>query len=225
MTIPPSTGTMRPPHEVQPPVYNPRVFDKTDIDEAKRIVLTDGEAGLLSAKRWEVEADWLIRAMGDIDNMRWLDYGCGVGRMARKIIEATTHTTVTGLDISFDMRAHAVAYVGSPRFSAHQPETLGGLRDVLGPVWDAALCFWVLQHCQHPVIDIQRLARSVKPGGLLFVLNKKYRCVPTDQGWVDDGINVFRLVSDAGFKQILDIALPTTIFDGDALFRIYERAR
>ena len=124
-----------------------------------------------------------------------LDYGCGIGRIAKELIDRTG-CSVVGVDISSQMRALASQYVRSERFMACSPEMLdsllwGGLRV------DAALSVWVLQHCLQPTVDIGRIRDAIKVNGSFFLVNNRGRAVPTvEQGWVDDGLDVREMVRE-----------------------------
>jgi SAM-dependent methyltransferase len=125
-----------------------------------------------------------------------LDYGCGIGRMARALI-AATGCRVVGVDISARMRALAVEHVADERFMAVSPAQLDGLL-AHGLRADAALAVWVLQHCLAPAEDIARLRVALAPQGRLFVLNMPGRAVPAVQEarfvWAADGIDVAALL-------------------------------
>ena len=54
----------------------------------------------------------------------------------------------------------------------------------------AAICLWVIQHVLDPKDVIGRIVRVLKPGGFLYTLNGQTRCLPTDAGWVSDGVDV-----------------------------------
>jgi ubiquinone/menaquinone biosynthesis C-methylase UbiE len=122
------------------------------------------------------------------ENTCILDYGCGVGRLAKALIE-TYNCWIMGVDISASMRQLAMGYVGSPRFSACSPEALEVLV-TKGFAADHAISIWVIQHCLRPQEDIARIKAAVKRGGLGYILNSRFRVVPTDKGWVNDGIDV-----------------------------------
>ena len=134
-----------------------------------------------------------------------LDYGCGIGRLARAMIEASG-CSVIGVDISADMRRLALDYVQSDRFMAVTPgqfDTLvrAGLRV------QAAIAVWVLQHCFAPADDIARIAGGLGRGGGLFVLNMPRRAVPAIRDavqpdgsrfvWAHDGVDVAQLLRGA----------------------------
>jgi len=124
-----------------------------------------------------------------------IDYGCGVGRLSKALIERHG-CRVVGVDISAKMRALAVDYVGSDRFFACPPDMLTALADN-GFRADAAFSVWVLQHCFNPRDDISRLHRSLRGGGRFFIVNNTNRRVPTrERAWVDDGIDVRAMLGE-----------------------------
>jgi cyclopropane fatty-acyl-phospholipid synthase-like methyltransferase len=55
-----------------------------------------------------------------------LDYGCGIGRLAKAMIDASG-CSVVGLDTSPEMRKLADDYVGSDRFIAVSPSQFDAL--------------------------------------------------------------------------------------------------
>lgn len=179
------------------PTYNPGVFAVSDVDQAKRIILTPEDS--TTEARWRVETGYLAELIDGRFELNpasvVLDYGCGIGRIAKELIDRTG-CSVVGVDISSQMRALGSQYVRSERFMACSPEMLdalvwGGLRV------DAALSVWVLQHCLQPAIDIARIGDALKAEGLFFLVNNHGRAVPTvEQGWVDDGLDVREMVRE-----------------------------
>jgi SAM-dependent methyltransferase len=196
--------------------YAPEVFDVGSVDDARRIILTP-EAGTTTDTRWETETPWLADRILDhfplTERHVVVDFGCGLGRMARALIERT-QCWVIGVDLSERMRQLAPGYVQSPKFTAVSPAMLDlliarGLRVELG------IAIWVLQHVVRPEVDVGRLQRVVTPGGGLFIANNLRRAVPTDQGWAHDGVDVEALVNGA-FRQVWRGTLPQAI-GGDVL--------
>lgn len=188
--------------------YYPAIFDAPDLDAAKRIILTDEGPGADTVTRWAHETPYVLElardACGIGPDSVVLDYGCGVGRMARALIEATG-CFVIGVDISASMRALAPRYVASPRFVALSPEQFDALADA-GLRVDAALAIWVLQHCLTPAEDIARLRAGLRDGGRVFVLNMSHRAVPAAVAqdgappafaWVSDAVDVPALLRAA----------------------------
>jgi len=177
--------------------YDPSVFQVDDLGAAMSVILT-GEDSSTEA-RWQAEtpyaADLIAQWLPIGRDSLLLDYGCGIGRLAKALI-ARHGCRVIGVDISVKMRGLAPLYVGSDRFFACSPEMLDGLTEG-GVAFDGALSIWVLQHCFRPADDVARIRRGLKPHGRLFVLNNIQRAVPTrEQGWTDDGKDVKALLCD-----------------------------
>jgi 2-polyprenyl-3-methyl-5-hydroxy-6-metoxy-1,4-benzoquinol methylase len=177
--------------------YNPSVFDVDDLAQAMGIILTP--EGQTTESRWNTETPYVADLIGQAINITpdsvILDYGCGVGRMAKALI-ARHGCRVVGVDISPSMRTLAALYVGSDRFSVCTPEMLDAIVEQ-GVRFDAALALWVLQHCLDAGVDIPRIRRALKPYAGFFVLNNLYRAVPGERGWENDGQDVKALLCDA----------------------------
>ena len=145
--------------------YNPRIFDVTNIDEAMRIILTS--EGSTTEHRWATETPYLgdlIASSLEISEQTLiLDYGCGIGRMAKQLI-SRHGCHVIGVDISPSMRALAAVYVGSDRFFACPPEMLD-LLVARGITFDLVLTVWVLQHCLDVRADVARIVSALAPQG------------------------------------------------------------
>lgn len=176
--------------------YNPAVFDVADIAAAKRIILTP--EGVPTEQRWQVEtpyvADLIGQSLAPTSSTLVVDYGCGIGRLAKELI-ARHGCRVIGVDISPSMRALAVTYVQSDRFFTCPPQMLDAMIN-RGVTVDAAISIWVLQHCVFPDEDIARLRGALKTAGRLFILNNDDRAVPTiERGWVSDGLDIKTMLS------------------------------
>lgn len=183
--------------DIVKPTYDPSVFAVSDIDRAKRIILTPEDSN--TEVRWQTETGYLA----DLIDNRFelnpasvvLDYGCGIGRIAKELIERTG-CSVIGADISPQMRVLGPQYVQSDRFMACSPEMLDSL------IWgglkvDAALSVWVLQHCLQPAVDIARIRDAIKANGSFFLVNNWRRAVPTvEHGWFDDELDVREMVRE-----------------------------
>jgi SAM-dependent methyltransferase len=171
--------------------YDQTVFAVRDLQEAMAIILTPEDS--TTEERWRQETGYLA----DMIEMQLevspasllLDYGCGIGRLSKELIQRQ-ECTVVGVDISPHMRMLSLPYVGSDRFLPASREALDMLL-VNGVRFDAAFSVWCLQHCHRPEEDIALIQAALKPGAPLFIVNNDRRAVPTrEAGWVDDGLDV-----------------------------------
>ncbi len=179
------------------PTYDPSVFSVADIGQAKSIILTPEDTD--TEARWRTETGYLADLIDDRFELNpasiVLDYGCGIGRMAKELIERSG-CSVVGVDMSPHMRVLGPQYVQSDRFMACSPDMLDAL------IWaglrvDAALSVWVLQHCFQPALDIARVRDALKPGAGFFLVNNFRRAVPTlEHGWFDDGLDIAAMLRD-----------------------------
>lgn len=158
--------------------YTPGIYEVRSLEEAKHAIV--------SPERWESETDYLVEDIGKwlkpTEETVILDYGCGVGRLAKPLIEKFG-CRVIGIEISVSMRRLALEYVNSERFTVRHLEELGW------PV-DHALAVWVLQHCPAFEQDVRIIKAALKSDGLFYVVNNFGMLIPTNTGWVDDGRDV-----------------------------------
>src|SRR5215470_15608513 len=119
--------------------YNPAVFNVSTISQAMSIILTPEES--TTEERWRLETpyvcDLIAKSVDIAPNSFVLDYGCGIGRIAKELI-ARHGCRVIGVDISPSMRALAPIYVASDRFFACTSAMLDGLIE-RGIAFDAAI--------------------------------------------------------------------------------------
>ena len=177
--------------------YNPAIFEAPDLVSAREIILT-WQAGATSGERWERETPYLAELLGSALDLKGgqmvVDYGCGVGRLSKALIERYD-CLVLGVDSSASMRSLATDYVGSGAFSVVSRRTFDGLSRG-GFKADAAVCVWVLQHCLQPAEDIGLIRRALEDGCGLAVVNNLGRAVPAvERRWVDDSLDVRALLA------------------------------
>jgi cyclopropane fatty-acyl-phospholipid synthase-like methyltransferase len=202
--------------------YDPSVFDVSDMNQAMRIILTAESS--TTRERWEKEtpyiADLVGRKMSIAADTLLLDYGCGIGRIAKALI-ARYGCRVLGVDISPSMRSFAAVYVESDRFVACSAAMLDLMLE-RGLSFDNAISIWVLQHCERPAGEIDRIRRALKADGKLLVVNsfarvvpgvekKLFTAVPTlERNWFDDGVDVSGLLRST-FSQLDDGPVPVSL--------------
>lgn len=152
--------------------YFPEFFNTTNVQDAKCVILTPFD-GHTVERRWTEETAWLAdRIRFDDDVGLVIDYGCGIGRLAKVI-----KNPVLGVDISPTMRAQAIGYVERDEFAAVSPtmlETLstGGLKA------SGAIAIWALQHVADPERSISGLMNALVPGSPFWLLDLLERRVP-----------------------------------------------
>jgi SAM-dependent methyltransferase len=187
--------------------YLPQVFDVLNMQSAREVILTH-EGATSPDERWETEtpyvADLIEKSLAVTSETVLIDYGCGIGRLAKELI-ARHNCRVIGVDISINMRALAADYVRSDRFLACSPNMLDTMV-ARGFTAKAAFSVWVLQHCFRPADDIERIHRALAPGSNLFVVNNFLRAVPTNEGWVNDGVDIRDLLN--GSFSMTDEGVP-----------------
>ena len=175
--------------------YRPSFFDVSNLEEAMTIILTP-EDGVSPQDRWQRETppmgEMLAARLSPSSHQIVIDYGCGVGRLAKELIERTG-CNVIGVDISRSMRALSHIYCEADSFFSCSRNSLrsminGGLRA------SHVYSVWVLQHTEDPEEDIDLIYDALADGATFLVVNLDYRCLPTDQGWRNDEIDVKNLI-------------------------------
>lgn len=173
-------------------VFKPEAFEVASLEQAKAVIVT-GERGTTTEERWRKETPYLAGEIAkrlDIGpETTVLDYGCGVGRIAKELIE-NCGCRVIGVDASKAMRELAPGYVLSERFNIWSPEVFELMLE-RGFRVDCAISLWVIQHVLEPKKVIELIHSALRPGSMFYALNQQVRCVPSDLGWVNDGFEVW----------------------------------
>jgi SAM-dependent methyltransferase len=191
-------------------IFRPDVYEVETIDAAKGVIVTP-ELGTTTDERWQKETEFLTRDI--IDRLELtpestvLDYGCGIGRIAKALIN-DSGCRVIGVDASKSMRLLSSEYVLSERFTVWSPEVLGKMVRQ-GFRVPRAICIWVIQHVLRPAETIQLIDSVLAADGRFFVLNQQTRCVPTNLGYIDDGISVAAELGKS-FDELASYSLPVT---------------
>src|SRR5689334_12801396 len=94
--------------------YDQTAFHVRDIPEAMRLILTAEDT--TTEERWRIETPHVVDLIGRAIDIKpssvILDYGCGIGRIAKELI-ARYGCHVIGVDISPGMRVLSIIYVQS----------------------------------------------------------------------------------------------------------------
>jgi ADP-heptose:LPS heptosyltransferase/SAM-dependent methyltransferase len=129
--------------------------------------------GFTAAERWEHEApmfaEYILKSLEEDQNVI-LDYGCGVGRIAKEILRQNRDVRVIGVDVSENELSLAREYVDDERFSTMLPHELD--RTV-----DLAYCIYVLQHVSAIEIRdiLQRIHYYLGDAGRFIHCSSEYR--------------------------------------------------
>jgi SAM-dependent methyltransferase len=185
--------------------YAPQIFEVPNEVAARNIILTPG-FGHDTDHRWTTETPYfgaiLAGELQPTEQSVVVDFGCGIGRLAKELI-ARTGCHVIGVDISYSMRILGMQYVESPHFTTVSPTAFSAMIDA-GLRCDAVFSVWVLQHCLRPTEEIDLLHRCLKPDGKACVVNNLTRAIPThESGWVNDGVDVLKLLTERFSVQTL----------------------
>lgn len=186
--------------------YDRSRFDVASVRDAQAIILTPEDS--TTDHRWATETPYLGGLISDhldlTKSPRVLDYGCGIGRMAKELLRRHD-CTVVGVDTSMNMRALAPTYVLDDRFVACAPASLNSIASV-----HFALAIWTLQHVPDVGTAITAISAKLRSYGRLFVLNTHRRVIPVQGGqWIDDGADVRELLG-LHFKEIA-YGVPDTV--------------
>jgi ADP-heptose:LPS heptosyltransferase/SAM-dependent methyltransferase len=168
------------------------LFKPKSFDEGKHAVVGDCN-GFTMQERWQLETPLFSKAILKYAKSHvWiLDYGCGVGRMAKGIIdEGTYEVFVDGTDDSSKMLDQAYDYVSDPRFRAVEIDDLEGKYGIV-------YCIYVLQHVPAVALreTIARIHSLCDQDGYFIYCSSDYRmAIRFDQpGFFDDrflGVNI-----------------------------------
>lgn len=178
--------------------------------------------GFTYQERWEKETPDMVRAIlkqTDVTSPRILDYGCGVGRLAREVLMQHPSATVVGIDESPVQQQHARDYVDSPRFTACFPHEVEGSFDLI-------YCIYVLQHV--PALDLRgaiaRIHHRLNPDGVFVYCSSDTRMtIRWDSfAFFDDrflGVNI-RAEIEKLFEPVGDLFDKDTLRDNPVLHRM-----
>lgn len=136
-------------------------------------------------ERWKAEtpifADIILKEIAGANTV--LDYGCGIGRLAKEVIKNNNSVTIYGVDSSEEMLREAKKYVNSDKFIPVSPKEFDG------KTVDFAYCVYVLQHI--PALYLREAIRQISDScNKLFLVNSLARMAISDEGFQNDGIDI-----------------------------------
>lgn len=100
-----------------------------------------------------------VTSITNSSNIRWLDYGCGLGGLVRSVRDRGV-TEAYGFDEGWS--AHWMGDHGLPVLSRDDLDSQHGTFDVVTAIE-------VIEHVPDPVAVISHVSSLLKPGGLLFL--------------------------------------------------------
>jgi ubiquinone/menaquinone biosynthesis C-methylase UbiE len=169
--------------------YNPNFFIPENLDHAKNIILTPEDSDVLS--RWEKETEWMSKiidcSMNITSNSVVLDWGCGIGRISKILIEKYK-CQVVGVDLQPKMLEYARNYVNSDLFTTIEYSDIFTKfpKDKFTHVFSC----WVFQHSNKIQYEIPIIYESMQFGSQLFVLELNKKAIPNKKyDFYDDGIS------------------------------------
>ena len=174
------------------------MFNPNNLDEGKGMVVGDCN-DIPTEKRWKVETpifkEIIFKQMGNAKVI--VDYGCGVGRLAREIIDNNKDIEkVIGIDSSRKMLEVAKQYVLSERFIPVHTSEINSIKYKV----DYLYCIYVLQHV--PAIELREVINDLATlSNRVFVVNSCVRMAVSGEGFVNDGIDILKELSRK-FKTI-----------------------
>lgn len=178
--------------------YLREIFDPVNVEHAKYICLTPDNS---DPKKFERETNFLIKFLHTngyaTPEKDIADFGCGVGRVSKQLIEQLK-CKVVGFDISKKMLQSAISYIENDDFDFFHYGV--NVENKCKLKFDTVIASLVLQHSEHPEHDINFINSILKPDGVLVLVNEKERFVPTEivnnsVKWFDDGIVIVDEVS------------------------------
>lgn len=154
--------------------YNPNIFDPVSIEHAKQIILLDPDV----PNQWETETEWTMNLFREKqlfnEKSVVLDWGCGIGRLAKPIIEEY-NCKVIGVDFQGNMLKYAKEYVNHPNFTAISNEEFHDLPD---DYFTVGIAIWALQHAIEITSVLRCIQKKLKSNGEFAVLNLYSKSVP-----------------------------------------------
>ncbi len=195
------------------------IFTPTSFETMVRLVVGDCN-GVGAFERWEKETPLFARQIAthiDDSIKVVLDYGCGVGRLAKALLQERPSLDLIGIDDSPAQLQTALAFVNDERFETLLP------RELTRPV-DLIYCIYVFQHM--PAIEIrealQRMHHFLKPGGkLLYCSSDTRMAVRYDRPqFFDDrflGVNIRQEVER--YFEPKEMLFPESMIQNDPLLQ------
>ncbi len=182
--------------------YLKEAFYPNDIESAKDICITPDPK---KPNKFNEETHFLIKFLNSRGLLhkrpKVLDFGCGVGRISKDLVDLGCK--VVGMDFSIPMLMAAINFVDNKNFTPLI--NTATLPFEIKPEFDLVICSFVLQHTEDPIKEINFLKSVMKDDATLVLVNEPYRLVPMGMDkdrfveWKDDKVDIDQEVSNEFF--------------------------
>ena len=166
------------------------LFAPKDLDEGKHCVVGNCN-GFPMEERWATETPLFAKVINEklmaIKAKTVVDFGCGVGRLAKEVLKLNPYVRLSGVDNSKKMLDIAMQHVRSDRFE--WVHLCGSDWTKFVPKADFAYAVYVFQHIPFPEV-VERIREVSQISDRLLVVNSVCRMAVSQNGFVNDGFNV-----------------------------------
>lgn len=185
-------------------------FFVRSINDAKKVILAPFNS-YSSEQRWKVETKYELSALRSYiqDNHVICDFGIGIGRISKEILEEFPDVRIVGVDSSTRMLNLCKKTIQSTLHDRLQLTPFKKLKDIKTGSVDFAFSIYTLQHLPANIFEqaLRELRRIIKQGGYLYLLNGYVRGVVDTwkkQQFYDDGVCQLDVISRY-FAEVKDI--------------------
>jgi SAM-dependent methyltransferase len=155
-----------------------------------------------------------LGALGELDGREVLELGCGAGQFGLSLVRSGAR--VTGIDNSAKQLEFARANVGDRMKLVHGSAESLPFEDAS---FDLAGTLRTLHHVHRPELVVAELARVVRPGGRVLVIDQIAPADPLDARAVDR----FEQARDPGHARLLPESDLRQLFEANRLALLRDR--